>query len=547
MNTFPITRRGFAASALALAAAGCSPGRSGLLTTLVFGGPIYTGAGANRVEALLIRDGTIVFAGTLADARAQGPIDIERDLAGAAAFPGFYDSHVHLIGVGMADMRLNLVGVPSIAALQSALARYAEEHTGPVVGRGWIETHWPEKRFPTRADLDAIVNDRPVMLTRIDGHALVANSAMLKLAGIEAGTPDPAGGQILRDSRGEPTGMVIDNAQDLVESKVPAPTRAMKRAAAERGTALYASRGWAGAAHMSGTVEDVELFAALDPWKAPFPIDVYLAPNEADTVFARGPYTAAGFVHVRGIKLYMDGALGSRGAALLAPYNDAPGNGLIVTPPDEYRAYLKRARDAKIQVATHAIGDRGNRLALDAYEATFADDPAALKRARWRIEHAQVVSPEDLPRFAKLGVIASMQPSHAISDLYFAPSRLGVGSPRLAGAYAWKTLLDSGAVVAAGTDAPVEKGDPLIEFYAAAHRHALNGFQGPDWHPEETVSRQQALAMLTSGGAYASFREKERGTLEVGKRASISVCTADLMMAPFAEIAKAQARPFTDA
>jgi predicted amidohydrolase YtcJ len=190
-------------------------------------------------------------------------------------------------------------------------------------------------------------------------------------------------------------------------------------------------------------------------------------------------------------------------------------------------------------VATHAIGDRANRLILDAYQQAWADDPAALKRARWRVEHAQIVSPVDIPRFGKMGVIASMQASHCISDMYFAPSRLG--EARLKGAYAWNSLLHSGAVLAGGTDAPVEKGDPIVEYYAAAYRHALNGFSAPDWHPEEALSRTKALRMYTWGSAYASFREKERGTLEVGKRADISVFSADLMAAPFADIAKAHA------
>jgi hypothetical protein len=542
MSNFPLSRRSFTASAIALLAAGgvrAQPARSAML---VSGGPIYTGIGANKVDALLIRDGKIAFTGTLREARTMSSNPLEVDLSGRAAFPGFVDSHVHLVSLGLSAMQLDLVGVASLAAMQKAITEYARAHpTGPILGGRWIETHWPEKRFPTRADLDAVVRDRPVYLTRADGHASVANSVALALAKIDRTTRDPDGGQILRDSSGEPTGMLIDNAQNLLESKLPGPTIAMKREAAERAVKLYAERGWMGAHHVSATMEDVMLFAELArDGKLPFPIDIYLAPDQAESVFARGPYAeAGGMVQVRGIKLYMDGALGSRGAALLAPYNDAPGSGLLVTPVEEIRTLLKRARASKIQVATHAIGDRGNRLVLDAYEATFADDPAALRAARWRIEHAQVVSPQDIPRFAKLGVIASMQPSHAIGDLYFAPSRLG--DARLKGAYAWKSLLDSGATIAAGTDAPVEKGDPLIEFYAASHRHALNGFAGPNWHPEETVSREQALRMLTWGGAYASFRETERGTLEVGKRADISLFTADLMTAPFAEIAKAHA------
>jgi predicted amidohydrolase YtcJ len=548
VSSCPLTRRTFTTSALALAATGCDLDRAARElppNTLVFGGPIYTGIGANTVEALVVRDGKIAFAGTLAEGRTRASLVLEHPLEGSAAFPGLYDSHVHLTGLGLSEMQLNLVGVPSITAVKAALAEHARENpTGPIIGTGWIETHWPEKRFLSRADLDAVVNNRPVVLERADGHASAVNSAALALAGIDATTRDPDGGQILRDAKGEATGILIDNAQNLIERKLPPPTRAMKKKALSRATALYAQRGWTGTAHMSASSDDVALLGELAAeHDLPFPVDVYLSPGHADELFARGPHAdPTGMVQVRGIKLYMDGALGSRGAALLAPYKDAPGSGLLRTPVDELRALLKRARASKIQVATHAIGDRGNRLVLDAYESTFADDPAALRAARWRIEHAQVIPPVDIPRFAKLGVIASMQPSHAISDLYFAPSRLG--EERLKGAYAWKSLLDSGAVVAAGTDAPVEKGDPLIEFYAAAHRHSLGGFQGPNWHAEETVSREQALRMLTWGGAYASFRNKDHGTLEVGKRAIISVFSADLMTAPLAAIPAAQPLPF---
>ena len=508
---------------------------------LIFGGPIYTGVAANpRVEALRVSDGRVVFAGALADARSAGVQEL--DLGGAAAFPGFTDAHVHLTGVGQQAMLLDLVGVESIAAMQQRLRDYAGAHPqGPIIGRGWIETHWPERRFPTRADLDAIVSDRPVVLERIDGHAVVANTAALALGQIENGTADPAGGRIERDASGAATGMLIDNAANLVQSRLPAPTPEQMRQALAEGARLYASRGWTGVCNMSTSGAEAQLFADLAAaGEMPLNANLYLTPGDSGPVFERGPYVDdTGLVHVRGVKLYMDGALGSRGAALLQRYSDAPGDGLLVTPVEEIRAMLLRARERNVQVATHAIGDRGNRLVLDAYRDVFGGNAEALRAARWRIEHAQVVSPEDLPRFAEMGVIASMQPSHAISDLHFAPARLGAG--RLGGAYAWKALLDSGAHLAAGSDAPVERGDPLIEFYAAAYRHDLNGFAGPDWHLEQTLSRAEALAMLTSGGAYSAFEETERGTLEVGKRADISAFSADLMEAPAGDIPGAEA------
>jgi len=536
------SRRRFGQVSLAAFAAACSRA-SDQPDLLIHGGPIYTGTAANpQVEALRISNGLIQFAGSLDEARSGASRIQQIDLEGAAAFPGFTDAHVHLTGVGLATMRLDLVGVESIEALQQRLREYAAEHPeGPITGGGWIETHWPDRRFPNRADLDAAVADRPVVLGRADGHAVVVNSAALQLGGIDANTANPQGGSIERDASGAATGMLIDNAISLVSSRLPPPTPAQLRQAVVQATQLYASRGWTGICNMSTSAAEAAIFEDLAAsGELPLMASLYLTPEDSAYVFERGPYVdETGLVHVRGVKLYMDGALGSRGAALLAPYSDARSDGLLVTPVDELRAMLQRARERNVQIATHAIGDRGNRLVLDAYRDTFADDPDALRAARWRIEHAQILALNDLPRFAEMGVIASMQPSHAITDLHFAPARLGPN--RLAGAYAWKPLLDSGAVIAAGTDAPVEKGDPLIEFYAASYRHDLTGFAGPDWHAENTATREQALRMLTWGGAYSAFEEADRGTLEVGKRADLSAFSVDLMQAVPAAIPQARA------
>ena len=510
---------------------------------LLHGGPIYPSAKAAKVEAIVTHDGKVAFTGPLAAARKAWPKAQDIDLKGAAAYPGFVDSHAHLISIGFRELTLNLEGTMSAAELTTRLKAWADAHPGTDVinGRGWIETHWPEKRFPTRADLDAAVPDRGVVLGRSDGHAIVANSKMLALAGITKDTPDPTGGQILRDTAGEPTGMLVDNAKALVNSKLPPPTFAQKREAARKAVALYASRGWTGMENVSVQAEDVTILKALaEKGELPIRVDNYLDLMEAGNVLTYGPTAdPTGLVHTDGIKLYMDGALGSRGAALLAPYNDAPGNGLLLTPADVIAKALASARKVHAQVAIHAIGDRGNRLVLDAYEKAFADDPKALKAARWRIEHAQIVSAADLPRFAGLGVIASMQPSHAIDDLYFAPARLGAA--RLKEGYAWHDMVASGAHLTIGTDAPVERGDPLVEFYAATYRHALDGFAGSDWGLDEVLTRRQALAAITQEPAYAVFREAEQGSLTVGKLADISVFSTDLMTAPYAEIPKAHA------
>ncbi len=523
------SRRTFTQASLAALAAGCARSDSGPL--IVHGGPIYTGRPlAPSVEAVRIEDGRFAFAGALADAR-SGARAREIDLGGAAAFPGFTDCHVHLSAVGQSSMLLDLVGVESIAALQARLRTYAgERREGAIFGRGWIETHWPEARFPTRADLDSVVADRPVFLERIDGHAAIVNGAALALAGIEANTPNPPGGVIERDASGAATGMLIDNAMALVQSRLPAPTPAMRAEALARGARIYAERGWSGVHNMSTDAEELALFQRFGgDGSLPLFAELYVTVEAAAALFERGP-TTANYVRVRGIKLYLDGALGSRGAALLSPYADAPGqSGLLLTTETDLRGLLSRMRGRGLQLALHAIGDRGNRMALDAIADAFGDAEDDLRAARWRIEHAQVIGGEDIARFGEMGVIASMQPSHAISDLHFAPARLG--PQRLAGAYAWRSLLDSGAVIAGGSDAPVEKGDPLIEFYAAVHRHDLSGFAGPDWRLDQAVSREQALALFTSAAAYAGFADHERGTIEVGKRADLSAFSVDLMQA----------------
>jgi len=506
---------------------------------LIHGGPIHTGVeAAPNAQAVLIRDSRILFVGDLAAARAKAAKDVrDFDLKGAAAFPGFVDAHAHLTGVGLRELTLNLDQVGSVEDLVKAVSAYAAANpSGPIYGRGWIETHWPEKRFPSRADLDRAAPGRVIVLERSDGHASVASSAALAQAGVTKDTAAPAGGQILKGSDGLPSGMLIDHAQSLVAGVIPPPSEALKRQALEKAGALYASRGWTGLGNMSVEATDLALMTSLAAdRKFNIRVDNYMDPSGAAEVLAKGPFQdATGLIRTRGIKLYMDGALGSRGAALLEPYSDAEGLGLQLTPRDRGLALMKQAQAAKAQVAMHAIGDRGNRMVLDWFGETLGSETTA----RWRIEHAQIVADADLPRFSKMGVIASMQPSHAIGDLYFAPARLG--KTRLHEGYRWNDMLKSGAVVAAGSDAPVEVGDPRIEFYAAVHRHSLSGFANEDWHLEEAVSRAQALKMLTWAPAYAAFADKDRGTLEAGKKADVTVFSKDLMTVAPAEILTAE-------
>ncbi|WP_337188519.1 amidohydrolase [Phenylobacterium sp.] len=537
-----MTMRSLLAAALAAvlaAPAAARPADVQPADLVIWGGPIYTGAQPATAQAVAVRGGRIVHVGPRADAQVLvGEATRVVDLAGAALFPGFTDSHAHLRGVGERELSLNLEGAKSAAeAVRRVKAHLdARKPEGPVWGRGWIETGWPEGRFLERGDIDPIAPDQPVLLTRADGHALVANSAALKAAGIDESTAAPPGGEILKGPDGRLTGVLVDNAMRLVASLRRAPTEADRRAAFEAAFRVETAYGWTGVHSMSATWADVDLLERMNA-EGVTPLRVYNAVDaaQAGPLFEGGPRaTKDGLIVTRAVKLYEDGALGSRGAALFEPYADAPDTrGLVVTPPEAMRASMARARASGIQVAAHAIGDRGNAEVLDIMAAENA------RGLRWRIEHAQVVRPSDIPRFADLGVIASMQPSHAIGDLHFAPSRLG--DARLRGAYAWTSMRRAGVVVAGGSDAPVERGDPLIEFYAAVARKDLNGFSAPNWAPQEALSREAALAMFTSAPAYARFAEVELGTIEVSKRADLSAFSVDLMTAPEAEIPKGRA------
>ena len=507
------------------------------------GGPIYTADdGQATVELVAVRDGLIVYAGNEAGVPegliGEGTQTVNLD--GAAMYPGFTDAHVHVMGLGARARLLNLEGATSIEDLQARVAEAAADLSeGSVLqGRGWIETHWPDERFPTRHDLDAVAPDIAVFLRRADGHALVANSLALELGGITADSVAPEGGDILRDEDGEPTGMLIDAAMWPVGA-LGGSFEGDERADVYMEGAWSAARyGWTGAHDMSVPWADVDLITEMSE---DLPLRVYISANPDGF----GPLVRDGHVIsenrrviTRAVKLYMDGALGSRGAALLAPYSDDPSNsGLMLSREDEMLSGMVTALQDGIQLNVHAIGDRGNQLLLDWVEeaqAAVPEDQRAFIDARWRDEHTQIVDPSDIPRFAELGVIPSMQPSHAIGDLYFAPDRLG--EDRLDGAYAWRALIDSGVVIAGGSDAPVERGDPRIEFYAAVARRGLDGTQNEDWRPDQAVTRDEALRMFTAWPAYASFREEEVGRIVEGLRADFTVFSADIMTIPEEDI-----------
>jgi predicted amidohydrolase YtcJ len=518
---------------------------------LVFkNGNVYTANDkAPQAQAIAIKGDRIVFVGANADVqRFVGPNTRVVDLQGKTVLPGFTDSHQHLSGVGQREMTLNLEGTSSLEDfLAKVKARVDQARPGDwITGRGWIETHWKPPVFPTRSDLDKVAPNNPMILARADGHGSVANSAALNLAGITKDTPNPFGGEISKDKQsGEPNGMLLDSAQGLVRRRVP-PTSAED---AERAVVLGVKRnielGWTQIQDAGGGYNDVEIFKKLYA-AGTIKLRIYKAVHgpgpSATRLLNEGP-TIGAFENrftFRTIKVVSDGALGSRGAALHDPYSDAPDtSGFLTVKAEELRPMLVDALRKGIQVETHAIGDRANRFVLDEYEAALKAVPVAERKVadpRWRMEHAQIVTPSDIPRFAKLGIIPSMQPSHAIGDLFFAPSRVGI--KRLNGSYAWESFIKSGLVVPGGSDAPVERGEPMIEFYAAVARKDQKGFSGEGWHPEEAVTRAQALKMFTLWPAYAAFEEKLRGSIEVGKLADLTILSADIMKIPETEILK---------
>src|SRR6184192_4071184 len=516
--------------------------------TIFINGNIYTvNENQPSAQAIAVKNDRIIFVGANADGEKfrVGKTHIV-DLTGKTVMPGFTDSHCHIFGIGEREMTLNLEGTNTredfLAKVKERVAQ--TERDKWITGRGWIETFWKPPQFPTRADLDKIAPDNPVFLTRADGHAAVGNSAALKTAAVTRETANPFGGDILKDPRiGEPTGMLLDNAMDLVAKNIPPPSQAERERALLLGIKREIDLGWCQIQNAGSELSDQEIIRrAYTAGKVKLRmINAAYGPGEAANALLKNGATLNAFDHrftQRTIKVIFDGALGSRGAALLAPYSDkADTSGFLTQKPEELRPMFEEALRRGIQVETHAIGDRANRLILDLYEQAFkavSSDERKIREPRWRIEHAQIVDPDDIPRFAKLGVIPSMQPSHAISDLFFAPARLGMN--RLIGAYAWQSFIKSGCIIAGGSDAPVERGEPMIEFYAAVARKSIKGASGEGWHPEQAVSRKDALRMFTIWPAYAAFQEKDKGSIEVGKLADFTVLSQDIMKIPEMEI-----------
>ena len=500
---------------------------------------------AQAVAALADR---IVFVGSDDQARAYMCGDATvMDMAGKTVFAGFTDSHQHLEGVGRRTKTLSLFGIPTLRETVQAIEEFAA--TVPdnewIQGRGWIEREWTDQqRFLNKHDVDPFTPNKPLFMPRADGVSALVNSRALELAGIDRDTPDPEGGRFERDLDGTPNGYVLANAMNVFRELIPADSDDYLKDNLLRGLRANASLGWTQTQDAGMSYRLVELLQQLHR-EGNMAHRVYVAVPVAEAweMLERGrEATADGMLDVRGIKVFIDGTLGSRGAALIDNYADADHNGFMNrTTREELMPVLFEALRRGVQIETHVIGDRAVRSLLDWYEEAYGTVPRsewAREDLRWRLEHAQIIPPSDQRRFVELGVLPSMQPSHGIGDLNFAPDRLG--ADRLAYAYPWQQLVDRGLMILAGSDAPVEVGDPRIEFYAAVARKRLDGSSGPGWHPELAVSRETALRMLTLWPAYGAFQENQRGSIEVGKYADFTVFDRDLMTVPEAEILEAE-------
>ena len=487
-----------------------------------------------RFTALLFdAEGRVVATGdaeSLAEqALALGEPVEEVNGRGRFLMPGIIDAHGHFTSLGFDALRLNITGLRSLGATLETIREYAaqDDGTGWITGGRWNHELWPEARFPTAADLEGIT-DRPVWLRRVDGHAAWANQAAIEAAGITADTPDPHGGQIIRDADGNPAGVFVDAAMRLIEAVVPETSDDDVRRAILRAQDIMVSRGLTQVHDAGADDREIRLFqefAADDALK----VRLYVMLAGATTLakFAEPIDDPTDFVDVRAVKLYADGALGSRGAALFEDYADDEGNrGLLFIEAEELSAVVDEAVTKGFQVGVHAIGTRANQIVLDAYEQALARPGA--RALRNRVEHSQILVPSDIPRYAELGVVASMQPTHQSSDMFMAEKRLD--PRRLAGGYAWQQLLAAGAVLALGSDFPVEPPDPVYGFHAAVTRKNRDAEPAGGWRTDDALTLEQTLRGFTLDAAWAANQEDTLGSLEAGKWADFVLLDRD----PFA-------------
>ncbi len=509
---------------------------------IVVNATIYTADSAQwTASAMAIKDGKVLFVGDRAEAMAfKGRHSQVDDLAGATVLPGITDAHAHVLNLGESLRNVDLAGVTSYdEVIARVVARARDTPAGEwVVGRGWDQNLWDGKAFPTHEALSAAVPDHPVFLTRIDGHAGLANAAAMQAAQVGAGTRDPAGGSIERDAQGRPAGVFVDNAQGLIRRVIPALSRDQVRRSVLAAQTEMHRWGLTGVHDAGAQQMTVDVYEELGTEGA-LSLRLYTMLSDDAALlnawYARGPASGLHGDHlwVRAIKAYMDGALGSRGAALLRPYSDAPHtSGLLVRTPAHIRAGADSAVKYGFQFNVHAIGDRGNRLVLDAMQAALGARTA--EDHRWRVEHAQIIEPGDIPRFAAMRVIPAMQASHQTSDMYWAGERLG--EERLRGAYAWRSLLNSGVIIPNGSDFPVEKVNPLISFHSSISRQDDKDWPAGGWRPEERMTRDEALLSMTLWPAVSAFQESILGSLTPGKYADFTVLDQDIMTVPAEQV-----------
>ena len=532
--------------------------------TIYVDGVVRTMDGGNTVvEAFAVKGDRIVGTGSTAYIERRFESTNVVDLHGKTVLPGFIDSHAHFFSLGIARMTVDLLGAQSEREA-AVRVRQRVQQTKPgqwIRGRGWDQNEWPSRQFPTHVSLDQVAPNNPVYLARVDGHAIWVNRMALKLAGVGKATRDPSGGRIVRDSRGEPTGVLVDNAIPLVQNFLPPMSDAEELEAMHLASQECVKDGLTTVHDMGIDSVEFALYKKLIQ-ENQLPLRIYAAVGGVGELWNQflkdGPLIGFGDNHltIRALKMYMDGALGSRGAALIEPYSDDPDNrGLTVSSEESIRSATVEALQHGFQVCTHAIGDRANDIVLRTYASALKEVP--VKDARLRIEHAQVLTPTDIPKFKEYGIIPSMQPTHATSDMYWAEARLG--PKRIRYAYAWRSLLNTGVIIPGGSDFPVENPNPIWGIYAAATRKDRQGrprdaedgrkyFQfskegmtdtsafDNGWYPWEKMTREEALRSFTSWGAWAGFEEHLKGSLERGKLADFVVLSEDIAEVPDAEI-----------